>query len=174
METTAALSWIQKSLGTLKTTPTWLLIAAFGIVLAAWLGPAAFVSVPDSVRPAVPALLWVTGISLASKLVGPAVSYAMERGQRSRVRDRERLIHLYRPLASLFLTRHVTTSRGIGAPYLGDRLENARSGFGAYRRRKVGMKRALRALFDRRISPSAEMEFGRDFPLSQIIEFAKN
>lgn len=41
METTA-LSWIQKTLGTLKTVPTWLLIAAFGSALAIWLWPGAF------------------------------------------------------------------------------------------------------------------------------------
>jgi hypothetical protein len=107
-----------------------LLIAAFGSVLAISLWPTAFTSVPDSLRAAVPALLWVTGISLASKLISFGIEYAVERAQSSRARDRERLINVYRPLASLFLTRHVTQSQGIGAPYLRQRLENARSEFG--------------------------------------------
>ncbi len=170
METTAALSLIQKSLGTLKAVPTWLLIAAFGSVLTIWLRPAAFTSVPESFLANVPALLWVTGISLTSKLISLGVGHAMERGKRSRARDRERLVNLYRPLASLFLTRHVTQSSGVGAPYFRQRLENARSELGAYRHRTAGMNRALRALFDKRISSSAEMEFGGEFPLSQVIE----
>ena len=41
---------------------------------------------------------------------------------------------------------------------------------GRDRRRSVGLKRAWRALFDRQTSSSAEVEFGSDFPLSQIIE----
>jgi hypothetical protein len=35
------------------------------------------------------------------------------------------------------------------------------------------MKRALRALFDQRISSGAEIEFGGEFPLSQIIDLVK-
>lgn len=172
METTA-LSWIQKTLGTLKTVPTWLLIAVFGSALAIWLWPGAFTAVPESFLPNIPTLLWLTAISLASKLASLAIGQAIERGQRSRAQDLERLVTLYRPLASLFLTRHITGSRGIGAPYLRDRLENARSELGAHRRRTVGMKRAWQALFDKRITESAEIEFGGGFPLRQIIDLVK-
>jgi hypothetical protein len=37
----------------------------------------------------------------------------------------------------------------------------------------VGLKRAWRALFDRQTCSSADVEFGGDFPLSQITEIVK-
>jgi hypothetical protein len=42
--------------------------------------------------------------------------------------------------------------------------------FGSYRHRTVALKRAFRALFDRQVSTSAQVEFGGEFPLSEIME----
>jgi hypothetical protein len=43
-----------------------------------------------------------------------------------------------------------------------------------YRRRWTGLKRAWRALFDRQVSSSAEIEFGGDFPLSDIVRTVRD
>jgi hypothetical protein len=87
------------------------------------------------------------------------------------VRDRLKLFRLYRPLAALFLTRHVTASSR-GAPALRQRIENAWSELGAYRKRKTGLKRAWCALFERDGPTTAEIEFGGAFPLDEIRRIA--
>ena len=142
-------------------------------LLSTWLWPPFLASLPESLKAAAPLALVVAAILTGCKLAASGVGRLLERRGRSLALDRERLLNLYRPLATLFLTRHVTVCTGTASPYLRHRLENAWAEFGAYRRRSVGLKRAWRALFDRQASSAPEVEFGGDFPLPQITELVE-
>lgn len=173
MDAAAGITTTQKALDTLKSVPTWLLVGLCISILSVWVSPTFLAALPESLRSVVPMALVVAGIVTGCKLGGSVLGYLVERRRRSLVLDRERLRNLYGPLAALFLTRHVTICTGTASPYLRHRLENARAELGAYRRRSLGLKRAWRALFDRQTSSSAEVEFGGDFPLSQITGLVK-
>jgi len=58
-------------------------------------------------------------------------AHVAERRQQLRAYNRDRLLRLYRPLAALFLTRHITVCTGISSPYLRHRVENAWEALGA-------------------------------------------
>lgn len=78
---------------------------------------------------------------------------------------------LYAPLFSLFITRHITSSIGRGAPHLRQRIRNACQIL-INERRPV---EATKAIFDHQvIGPFAEMEYGGDFPLKKIIDHVKS
>lgn len=162
-----------KSLDALRSVPTWVLIGSCICIFLVWLWPPLLDSAPESLRSIVPIALLLVAILTICKILNSGLTQVLERRRRLIAHDRKRLINLYRPLASLFLTRHVTVSTGISAPYLRHRLENARSELDAYGRRTVRLKRAWRALFDRQASSTAEIQFGGDFPLSQIIDMVK-
>jgi len=173
MDATGGITATKKTLDTLKSIPTWLLVGLSISLLSMWLWPPFLASLPESLKEAVPMALVVAAILTGCKLAASGVGHVVERRGRSIAHDRERLLNLYRPLATLFLTRHVTVCTGIASPYLRHWLESAWAELGVYRRRSVGLKRAWRALFDRQTSSSAEVEFGGDFPLQQVIELVK-
>jgi hypothetical protein len=78
---------------------------------------------------------------------------------------------IYAPLFSLFITRHVTSSTGRGAPHFRQRIRNAYQIL-INERRPVA---AIKAIFDHHvIGPFAEVEYGGDFPLKQIVDHVKN
>jgi hypothetical protein len=84
-------------------------------------------------------------------------------------RERERFEKIYAPMYALFITRHITTSSSIGAPYFSQRIENAKE---LFERKKYW--RALKALFDKKHSePAAEVEYGGAFPMAQIHKIVK-
>jgi hypothetical protein len=170
MDAAAGITTTKKALDTLKSLPTWLLVGLCISILSVWVSPPLLASLPESLRSVVPTAIVVVGILTGCELGGSVLGY-LERRRRSLTLDRERLLNLYGPLAALFLTRHVTICTGTWS--LRHRLENARAELGAYRRQSVGLKRAWRALFNRQTSSSAEVEFGGDFPLSQIVKLVK-
>lgn len=88
---------------------------------------------------------------------------------KSNKRELARFERIYAPMLSLFLTRHITTSSSIMAPYLGQRLRNARDLFAKHR-----YIRALKAVFDKQTTePTAEIEYGGSFPLAHIHKIVK-
>jgi hypothetical protein len=101
------------------------------------------------------------------------LGHAAARREHSLERDRERLLQLYRPLETLFLTRHITVSTGRASPYLRHRLANAWEALHTGGRKLRRLKRAARAIIDKQESSSAEVEYGGDFPLHQIIELVR-
>ena len=113
------------------------------------------------------------GVAASCRAGAGALGWLTARRVRRLASDRERLKQLYRPLAALFLTRHVTTSTGIAAPHFRHRWANAVDELRAYRRRSVGVKRAWRALFDRHSSTSAEVEYGGGFPMGDILKLVQ-
>jgi hypothetical protein len=81
-------------------------------------------------------------------------------------------MNIYRPLYSLFLTRHLTVVTG-SAPRLRLRVNDARMQLHAHPRRSTGIKKAWKALFPSKEPPTAEFEYGGSFPLSEIIKLAR-
>jgi hypothetical protein len=158
-----------KVLDTFKSLPTWLLVGSSISLVAIWFWPPFLVALPESARQNFPVALFVVATLTICNLLSLWFAHVGERRQKSLDRDRERLLHLYRPLAALFLTRHITVCTGVNSPYLRHRLENAREALGADGRLPRRIKRASRALFDKQRSSSAEVEYGGDFPLAQII-----
>lgn len=170
---TAAFATGKRALDALRAIPFWVL-AAVGLSAALiWTVPAFLALLPDAARPWVPLTLALAALIAACHLANSIVSSFLEHRRMKAERDRLRLVHLYRPLITLFLTRHLTTSTGVSAPRLRHRIENAWAEFGRYRRRTVRLKRAARALFDRQSSTSATIEFGGAFPMSDIIKLAR-
>src|SRR2546428_2023591 len=84
-------------------------------------------------------------------------------------RERERFKKIYAPMCALFLTRHITISSSTRAPYLKQRLDNARELYAKKRYLQV-----LKAIFDKKESePTAEVEYGGSFPMNQIHKIVK-
>jgi hypothetical protein len=163
----------QKALETLKSVPGWLLVGISICLLSIGVWPPFFALVPESLQSYLPMAFTVAVILTGCKLVGSWLAHVLKRRHRSLERDQERLVKLYRPLAALFLTRHISVSTGRASPLFRHRLQNARAELNAYRRRSVCLRRAWQALFDQHISSSAEVEFGGDFPLSRITDIVK-
>jgi hypothetical protein len=162
-----------KVLETLKSLPTWLLTGLSAAWLWIWFTPAILTSLPEQLRSTMPAALVLVLVVTICNMLSLCLAYVAERWSRVRARDRERLLHLYRPLNSLFLTRHVTVSTAAAYPYLRHRIEHAWDALGSSGRRWRRVKRAWRALFDKQRSFNAEVEYGGDFPLDKIIELVR-
>lgn len=149
-----------------KDAPLWMLAAATAAAL--WQVPALHGLVPHEYGKLLP----LATLLLVPFAVARAVSTFVSVVQAKRTRQRElataRLTKLYRPMLALFSDRHLTASSAIHAPYLKDRVANAleilRSRRGLVRK----VSGAWRALGDRRVSTSAEMEYGGAFPLEEV------
>ncbi len=77
---------------------------------------------------------------------------------------RKRYEVVYAPMDALFLTRHITSSSAVMAPYVSMRIKRA-----WVELRKGRLRKALVAISDRRrTKESAEVEFGGAFPLKDI------
>lgn len=113
------------------------------------------------------------GVVLLVMLITAAVTvyrYAFERGSSAAKaefaasRPRARHERLYAPLGALFITRHVTTSCAVLAPYLKQRIRNAVKALWNWK-----LLTALRALGDKQQTKElAEIEYGGRFPMTQI------
>jgi hypothetical protein len=158
-----------KIIDTFKSMPTWLLVGLSVSLLSIWLWPPFLSALPEPLRSNIPAALFFVVTLTICNLLSLWFAHVGDRRQQSCARDRERLIHLYRPLNALFLTRHITVSTGTSSPRLRHRLANAWEALGSNGRRSRRIKRAWRALFDKQRSSSAEVEYGGDFPLPKII-----
>lgn len=169
MDAISGLATTRQTLDTVKSAPTWLLLSLCVIFSTVWLLPQFFALLPLSFQTVVPLALLVTVVLTVFKLSGVGISHWAEQHRRAQARDNDRLLSLYQPLIALFLNRHVTVCTGRASPLLRHRVSNAWHEVGAYRRRWTGLKRAWRALFDRQVSSSAEIEFGGNFPLREII-----
>jgi hypothetical protein len=169
----ATLTATQKAVETLKAAPFWLLIAICVCLFAILLVPTFNSTLPESAKPWVPLATFIATVLVACQVVSLIISRAIIRSRTSADHNRKRLVNLYRPLSNLFLTRHVTISTGINAPYLRYRIKNAWVEITSRQRYAVAGRRAFRALFDRQRSTSAEIEFGGTFPLTEIMELAR-
>jgi hypothetical protein len=169
MDAVSGLTASQKVLDAIRSLPGWLLTALLVSAALISLTPL-HQDLPEGVVRRLPLATIVLAAAVLCRLSAETLAAIAARRSRRIERDRERLRELYRPLAALFLTRHVTTYTGTAAPYFRQRLANAIEEFGAYRRWRVGMKKAWRALFDRQSSTSAEVEYGGGIPMSQIVK----
>lgn len=158
----------EKLLSTLKGLPLWILAALSAIAIAALLDAPLRAGLPSNVRAPLPLL--TLGLVVLTVFGGLAQisAHLQSRRQAQGVEDRERLQSVYAPLVALFIRRHVTACTGVGAPRFRHRFANARGELFRYRRLRVGMRRAIKALGDRQSSTSAEVEYGGEFPLSEI------
>lgn len=151
-----------------KDAPLWLLAAAAAVAAALWRIPELSSLVPQEYGKFLP----LATLVLVTFAIARAVSTIVSGQQAKRAKQRElastRLTKLYRPMLALFSERHLTASSAILAPYLKNRLSNA---FSVLRTRRGPVRKvsvAWRALGDRKISTSAEMEYGGAFPLEEI------
>ena len=173
MDASAGLTASQKAIETVRALPAWLLAALLLSTGLVWLAPPLRGDLPESVVRWLPLAVTLLGVTASCRAGAEALGWLAARRVRRLANGRERLNQLYRPLAALFLTRHVTTSTGIAAPRFRHRWANAVQELGAYRRRRVGLKRAWRALFDRQSSTSAEIEYGGGFPMGDILKLVR-
>ena len=154
----------------LKSLPLWVLAALAAVSVVSLACVPLQAEIPNTLRPSLPV---ITLLLVSLTLFGGLAHIVADRQARQAIRkqdDRLRLERIYGPLAALFLQRHVTTCTGILAPKLKHRLANAWSELTAYRRLSSGVRRGIRAMFDRQASTSAEVEYGGDFPLTEIRE----
>ncbi|MCC3246414.1 hypothetical protein LG047_13990 [Methylocystis sp. WRRC1] len=162
----------QKVLSFFRAAPRWLLLALFLSALILWLIPKD--ALPVELVPWLPTVTVVLGVAVVCRFAADLTVYAAKQRAHALAYDRQMLIRVYRPLRMLFLTRHVIISTGVAAPRFRDRWENARYEIASHRHWRAAVKRAWRALFDRKSSTSAEMDFGGEFPLGEICELAKS
>lgn len=151
--------------GVLQSTPLWILSGTTCVLAAATIWP----DFGEPVASHLPALLLGSAIATTCKLGDVVARSAGERRRAYRKRDQKRFAKIYRPLACLFITRHVEICVGVGAPTLAQRMACARSELFHYRSKWVGLRQAARALIDRRTTTSAEMALGTEFSMKAII-----
>lgn len=78
---------------------------------------------------------------------------------------------IYAPAYALFLTRHVTTASGRGAPYFRQRIRNAQE----FLFEEGKPIQALKALFDKQeFEGAGEVEYGGLFPLEIITDLVES
>ncbi len=104
-------------------------------------------------------------------LVGSAYRVGVARGGAKTKRDlcderrQNQFSRIYAPAYALFLTRHITTASGRGAPYFRQRFRNAKDVLVDDRK----PLQALKSLFDKQeLEETGEVEYGGSFPLSNI------
>jgi type VI protein secretion system component VasK len=118
MDAVAGVSASQRVVAVLKSTPAWLLIGFCLSVLVVWLMPEFQALIPENLQPWVPFALMIGAILTTCKLASLIILLVRERQRALADHDKQKLVRLYRPLAALFLTRHVTSATATGAPYL--------------------------------------------------------
>ncbi len=118
----------------------------------------------------IPIELILTVVATVAGLVAGAYKLGSVRGFRRAKRSlsnrtlRRRFENVYAPMASLFITRHVTSGSATLAPYMRTRLGHAWVELRRGRFRKTWL-----ALGDKRkTKETAEIEFGGAFPLKEI------
>ncbi|KQN26377.1 hypothetical protein ASE86_09690 [Sphingomonas sp. Leaf33] len=152
----------------LKDAPLWALIAATIVAVALWQVSPLNAAFPADYRGYLPLAAFALAIFALARIVSSATSIASARRERQRNLASTRLTKLYRPMLALFSDQHLTASSAILAPYVRNRVSNA---WEAVRQRRGVIRKAgaaWRALGDKCISTSAEMEYGGIFPLDQI------
>jgi len=156
-----------KVLSALKDLPLWLLSGVALTLIIFRCIPALRGNIPVSTLP------WFTLVSLLFTILSMLrlVSVLFERReiklQATKHREINSLNRVYSPIYALFLTCHVTTCSDTGAP-LRQRLSNARNDLLTIRRRRGAIRDALKAIFDKEIHTSGEVEYGVDFPRDRI------
>ncbi|MBA4092221.1 MAG: hypothetical protein C0494_16750 [Sphingobium sp.] len=152
----------------LKDVPLWTLIAATIVAVALWQITPLHSAVPNQYRAYIPLAAFALAVFTIARIANTIALTISARRRRRREWADLCLTKLYRPMIALFNERHLTSSSVILAPYLKNRVANA---WEKLRRRRGIVRKihsAWRALSDRRISTSAEMEYGSSFPLDQI------
>ena len=109
----------------------------------------------------------VVGVVIVAYAAG--VKHGTSKTKRSLVNEQRRtqFSKIYAPAHALFLTRHITTASGRGAPYLRQRIRNATD----ILLQEIKPIEAFQALFDKQeLEEVGEVEYGGSFPLSKITE----
>lgn len=151
-----------------KDAPLWMLAAAAATAAAIWKIPALNALVPQEYGRFLPLATIVLITFAVARAVSAFVSVAQAKRSRQRELASTRLTQLYRPMLALFSERHLTASSAILAPHLRNRVANALSALRTRRGPVRKVSGAWRALSDRKVSTSAEMEYGGAFPLERI------
>lgn len=151
-----------------KDAPLWMLTGAAAVAVGLWRIPSLHALLPQDYAKFLPIATLVLATFAVARAVGTIVSVVQAKRARRRELASTRLIKLYRPMLALFSERHLTASSAILAPRLKDRVSNALSVLRARRKTVRKVKAAWRALGDRQISTSAEMEYGSAFPPEDI------
>lgn len=152
----------------LKDTPLWALIAATIVAVSLWQIPTLNAAFSADYRGYLPLAAYALTIFALARVVSSITSITSARREWRLDLASTRLTKLYRPMLALFSDQHLTASSAILAPYFRNRVSNA---WEALRQRRGVIRKAgaaWRALGDKRISTSAEMEYGGIFPLDQI------
>jgi hypothetical protein len=168
MEPATGMGASSKLLSTLKELPLWLLSSfAVGLLVLLYM-PALDGIIPAEARSWLVIAAILFAFLAIFRLGSLLFSFLQEWIKTRNRRERRRLDRLYQPLHDLFLSRHVTMSTSVGAPYLRYRIERAIELCSSRRNRYAGIKSAFRAIVDKQKSTSAEVEYGGDFPLQLI------
>jgi hypothetical protein len=165
--------FVARLLAVLHSLPFWLFVAlaaaGYGALFLPAFGGADIVELRQQWAP----YFWldattftVFALSCAADLIAKGLSTHV----RTRNNDRRRLLRqryfeVYNPLAAELLKIHITTS-STAAPRLKVRLHDAWEDLHSYRRRRVGIRNAIRSAFNTKDSdPRGEVDFGGDFPI---------
>lgn len=85
-------------------------------------------------------------------------------------RRKARFDEIYAPANALFLDRHITTARFIGARHFRQRLKNSRAIWSERRK----LRKAVSAIFDKQESELlGEVEHGKVFPLFELTKLVE-
>jgi len=112
-------------------------------------------------------------ISIALAAFAAGVKYGAAKSKRALAdgQRKAKFTNIYAPAQALFLTRHITTASGRGAPYFLQRLRNAK----VILLEKGEIIEAFKAIFDKqKFEDVGEVEYGGSFPLAEITKLVIN
>jgi hypothetical protein len=171
------LSTFSRFVSVLHSLPLWILAGLAGAGYAGLFAPSLAGVDLGEFRKTWGPFLWIDAVGFtvltAACALDLVVRWLDERAKRSAKQRRkilsDRYYYVYAPLFAQLIKIHITTGSSEAAPYFAQRLSNAWLQLTAIKKPRAAVKRAWRALFDRRRSePTGEVDFGGEFPISSI------
>src|SRR5260221_9835975 len=164
---------LPRFLSVLHSLPLWILVGLAAAGYAALFVPSFGGADLTSFREKWGWLCWLDAIVFSILSSACAVDLAVK-AARSRLKKRHRhqqhlYDHVYGPLYAELMKIHVTTSSSAGAAYFKQRVENALIELQTIKKKRIALKKAWRALFDKRITEeTGEVDYGGAFPIDTI------
>ena len=179
----AELSTFSRFVSVLHSLPLWILAGLAGVGYAGLFAPSLADVDLGEFRKTWGPFLWIDAVGFTVLTAACALDLVvrwLDQRAKSSAKQRRKLLsdryyYVYAPLFAHLIKIHITTSSSEAAHYLAQRLSNAWLELTTIKKPRVAVKRAWRALLDRRRSePTGEVDFGGEFPIRSIRDHLEN
>ena len=174
-------NFIPRLLAVLHSLPLWIFAALAGAGYAALFAPGFGPFAVGAFRKEWAGWFWLDAITFSIFAVVCAIDLVVKNlNSRSKARHRRLMIQIknryydvYNPLVVELLKIHVTTS-SLAAPRMKVRLQDAWEELQYYKKWKIGVCRALKAVFNTKgAAPHGEVDYGGSFPIEYMRQLVR-